>query len=340
MATIYEVSELAGVSLATVSRVMNNSSKVKQKTREKVLAAMAELDYQPNGMAQSLASNRSNCIGVMVSELHGPIFGSMLSTIELALRKAGKFAIFTAGHNDAEKEKEGIRFLAGRNCDALILHVESLPNEFFIDNKDSLLPFVLINRHSDLMADNCISLDNEIGGYYATRSLLEQGHRQIAYISGPLKWADAQARLAGHRRALQEYGVEFDERLLLEGDYRVTGGAAATEQFLAQDLSVTAIVCANDEMAAGAMGSIRKQGLFIPDDISVVGFDNVRWAKFLSPQLSTIDFPVADMSNMAVNWIMKNVYGNDQLDITHLFEPKMVQRASTSRIFGRKNRKA
>ena len=120
MATIYEVSELAGVSLATVSRVMNNSGRVSPKTRKKVLSAMESLNYQPNTIAQSLASKRSNCVGVLVSELHGPIFGALVSSIEQELRQAGKFTIFAVGHSDEAKEKEGINFLISRNCDALI----------------------------------------------------------------------------------------------------------------------------------------------------------------------------------------------------------------------------
>lgn len=330
MATIYEVSELAGVSLATVSRVMNNSGRVSEATREKVLAAMAELDYRPNAMAQSLASNRSNCVGVLVSEMHGPIFGAMLSAIEEELREAGKFAIFAAGHSDAEKEQEGIRFLTSRNCDALILHVEALPSEFFLEQMDQMLPFVLLNRDAEGLEDHCISLDNELGGYLATRSLLELGHRQIGYISGPLQWADAIARLEGHRRALAEFGVEMDERLLVEGDYKETTGGRAARELLERSLPISAIVCANDEMAAGAMDAVRASGRSIPDDISIVGFDNVRWARFLFPKLTTVEYPVGEMSRMAAHWVLKNVYGQRALSISHVFKPRLIERDSTT----------
>lgn len=329
MATIYQVAELAGVSLATVSRVMNSNGRVSEKTRQKVLAAMEELEYRPNSIAQSLASNRSNCVGVMVSELHGPIFGAMLSAIELELRQAGKFAIFTAGHSDAKKEREGIRFLASRNCDALILHVEALPNDYFIDQRDKLLPFVLLNRDAAGLEDRCLSLDNELGGYEATRTLIEMGHRRIGYISGPLRWADASARLSGHQRALQEAGIEFDPRLLVEGDYHETGGNRAARQLLALDAPVTAIACANDQMAAGAIDAIRESGRAIPEQVSVVGFDNVRWARYLHPKLTTVDYPVQDMSRAAVHWVLKHVYGDTDLEVTNVFKPRMIMRGST-----------
>ena len=329
MATIYEVAQAAGVSLATVSRVINDSDKVRAKTREKVLAAMAELDYRPNVFAQSLASNRTNCIGVLVSELHGPIFGPMLSTIENTLKEAGKFAIITAAHSDAEKEAEGIRFLTERKCDALILHIEALSSDYFLEHRETLLPYVLLNRQIPSLEHHCLALDNEEGGYLATKAILELGHRRIAYISGPSGWGDAEARLAGHRRALAEYGVPWNDRLFFEGDFTENAGSDGTAAILDAGLPVTAVVCANDEMAVGAMDQLRSRGFRIPEDISIIGFDNVRWARFLYPKLSTIHYPLEDMSRMAAHWVLKHVYGRENLEIAHGFAPRLVLRDTT-----------
>ena len=328
MATIYEVSDLAGVSLATVSRVMNNSGRVSEKTRAKVLAAMEKLDYLPNSVAQSLASNRSNCVGVLVSELHGPVFGAMLSGIESELRRAGKFTIFATGHNDEAKEREAIRFLIGRNCDALILHIEALPDKYLVENQNSTTPFVIINRSIDGMEDRCITLNNEQGGYLAAKMVLDTGHRDIAYISGPLSWGDAGERLAGHKRALAEYGISFDAKLMVEGDYHELGGSSAMNELLGRGLPFTAIVCANDEMAAGAMDAARARGLSIPDDMSFVGFDNAPLARYLYPKLTTVNYPVAEMGRMAARWVLRNVYEDDGVVIQNVFEPTLVERAS------------
>jgi LacI family transcriptional regulator len=330
MATIYEVSKLAGVSLATVSRVMNDPGKVSEKTRIKVIAAIKQLDYRPNTIAQSLASNRSNCVGVMVSELHGPIFGTMVSSIEKELTRAGKFTIFTVGHSDEAMERQGIEFLSGRNCDALILHVEALHNEFFAERRNRLLPFVLLNRFAPSLRENCISLNNELGGYQATRMLLDMGHRQIAYISGPLAWSDAQERLFGHRRALTESQIEFEDDLLVEGNYRESGGVRAMQRLMELGRPITAVVCASDEMAAGAMEVIRNSGRSIPEDISVVGFDNVRWSKFLYPKLTTVNYPIAEMSRMAARWVLKNVYRDPKVDLQHVFNPRLISRDSAA----------
>ncbi|MFT5484796.1 MAG: LacI family transcriptional regulator [Halieaceae bacterium] len=330
MTTIYEVAKLAGVSQATVSRVMNDPGKVSEKTRKKVQVAIEQLDYRPNTIAQSLASNRSNCVGVLVSELHGPIFGTMVSSIEEEMRRAGKFTIFTAGHSDAATERQGIEFLTGRKCDALILHVEALQNEFFAERKNKLLPFVLLNRFTPGLEENCISLNNELGGYQATRMLLDMGHSQIAYISGPLAWSDAKSRLIGHQRALAEVRIDFEDDLLVESDYHVSGGVRAMQRLLELGRPITAVVCANDEMAAGAMEVIRNSGRSIPDDISVVGFDNARWSKFLYPKLTTVDYPVAEMSRMAARWVLKNVYKVPQLDLQYVFHPRLISRDSVA----------
>ena len=328
MATIYEVSKLAGVSLATVSRVMNNSGRVSPKTRKKVLLAMKSLNYQPNTIAQSLASRRSNCVGVLVSELHGPIFGALVSSIEEELRLAGKFTIFAVGHSDEVKEKEGINFLISRNCDALILHLEAIADDYLLEQKNSVIPFVIINRNVQGLEGNCISLNNEQGGYEATKLLLDLGHRDIAYISGPVTWGDSSARLAGHKRALAEFNINFDEQLTIEGDYLVLGGNRAMKQLFERGIQFSAVICANDEMAVGALDVIRERGLSIPDDISVVGYDNVRWAPFLSPKLTTVNNPIRDMGRMAARWVLKNVYNEDELTIQTIFEPEIVPRES------------
>ena len=207
MANIYEVAELAGVSLATVSRVINPGAKVSDKTRQRVLDAMRELGYRPNSIAQSLATRSSNAVGVLVSELHGPFFGAMLSAIEQTLKAAGKFVLVAAGHSKEEQEREAIRFLVNRNCDALIVHVERLPDKFLVDHDHNTTPLVVMNRKVRGLSDHCFSLNNEQGGYLATQSLLKRKHKRIAYISGPLDWVDARQRLAGHKRALAEAGA-------------------------------------------------------------------------------------------------------------------------------------
>jgi LacI family transcriptional regulator len=147
MATIYQVSELAGVSLATVSRVMNKNTRVSDKTKQKVLDAMEQLGYKPNSIAQSLASNCTNSVGILVSELHGPFFAQMMAGIESELRAAGKHVIITTGHSEEDKEQEGIEFLISRRCDAIILHVEAVSDDYLIKLSKGSTPVYLMSRY-------------------------------------------------------------------------------------------------------------------------------------------------------------------------------------------------
>jgi LacI family transcriptional regulator len=331
MANIYEVAELAGVSLATVSRVINPGAKVSDKTRQKVLSAMKELGYQPNSIAQSLATRTSNSVGVLVSELSGPFYGAMLSAIEGTLRAAGKFVLVAAGHSKEELEREGIRFLVSRNCDALIVHVEALPDKFLVEHNAKSTPLVVVNRKVRGLADRCFSLNNELGGYLSAQSLLRLKHRKIAYISGPLDWVDARQRLEGHKRALAEAGVTLDARLLYEGDYHETGGSDALTRLFDKGIAFSAVVCANDEMAAGAMAAAHDRGLRLPEELSIVGFDDAPISRYVYPKLSTVHYPITDMSRMAARWVLRNVYQQGDLEIQRAFEPSFIQRDSVSR---------
>jgi len=332
MATIYEVSKLAGVSLATVSRVINNNTRVSDKTRQKVKSAMTELGYRPNSIAQSLASNRTNSVGILVSELHGPFFGQMMAGIEAELRAAGKHVIITTGHSEEDKEKAGIDFLISRNCDAMIVHVEALSDEYLIELTKGSTPIYFMSRSIVGIEENCIQLNNELGGYLATKATIEQGHRQIAYIAGPQFKSDSQNRLAGHKRALEENGLPFDQNLFFVGDFKETGGKDGLKQFLNSPTPFTALVCANDEMASGAITYAREHGVSLPTELSVIGFDNIIFSRHTYPKLTTIDNPVNEMGHMAAKLVLKNVYQQDDLTIKHSFEPSLILRDSLTNL--------
>lgn len=327
MATIYDVSQLAGVSLATVSRVMNKSDSVSDKTRKKVLEAMDKLGYKPNTFAQSLASNCSNSIGVLVSQLDGPYYGPMMAEIEESLRLDNKHVIIAVGHSNAEQEIDSVEFLLGRGVDALILDVEAVSDEYLIALSKGPTPIVLINRYIEPIKERCIYLENELGGYLATRHLLELGHRDIAYISGPAKKHDAQERLVGHQRALTEYGARFDPSLCVAGDYKEDSGVACMEQLLHSGKPFTAVVCANDQMASGAISACLERGMKIPQEMSFVGYDNIPFARYAVPKLTTINNPIHEMGKMAALWLLKHLYKKN-VQVDSVFEPQLVVRSS------------
>jgi len=334
MATIYDVSLLAGVSLATVSRVMNNNTNVSEKTRQKVLDAMSELGYRPNTFAQSLASNCSNSVGVLVSQLDGPYYGPMMAEIEASLRSKNKHVIIAVGHSNAAQEMDSVEFLQDRGCDALILDVEAVSDEYLIKLSQGDKPIVLINRYIEQISDRCIYLDNELGGYLACRHLLQLGHKNIAYISGPANKHDALERLDGHKRALAECGQSFEPRLCVEGDYKEDGGVAGMEKLLVTGLAFSAVVCANDQMVSGAISVCLDRGLKVPGDLSFVGYDNIPFARYISPKLTTVNNPIHEMGKMAALWLLKNLYKDDSVDVNNVFVPELVVRESAAAFKG------
>jgi len=330
MATIYEVSDLAGVSLATVSRVINKNARVSDKTKNKVLDAMAQLGYRPNSIAQSLASNRSNSVGILVSELHGPFFGQMMAGIEAELRAAGKHVIITTGHSEEDKEKDGIEFLISRNCDAIILHVEAVSDDYLIELSQGKTPVYLMSRYVEDLQENCISLNNELGGYLAAKTIIDQGHSHISYITGPQFKSDSQQRLIGHKRALLEANIPFNDDLYFEGDFKETGGRDGIKSFIEKNQEFSALICANDEMASGAITYAREHGFSLPKDLSIIGFDNINFAQHIYPKLTTIDNPVNEMGHMAAKLVLKNVYQQKDVAILHYFEPTLIYRDSVT----------
>lgn len=328
MATIKQVSEMASVSLATVSRVINTPDKVKPRTRIKVEQAMKQLGYRPNFIAQSLASNKSNTIGYVVPELHGSFFGDMLAGSENILKKANKHMFIAAGHSNEQDEIAAIESLLARRCDALILHLEAISDDYLIDMATQNTEFVVVNRHVPQIAERCFSLDNFKGGYIATQALIRSGHTDIAYISGSLWKEDAAERLKGHKNALADANIAFNPERLFEGNFKGSSGYEGMLSFLRETPYPTALACANDECAYGAAQAIREKGLHIPEDISIVGFDNIEFSRYFHPQLSTVNYPMREIGETAANWILNHIYQQRPTDITHIFIPELISRES------------
>lgn len=328
MPTIYQVAERAGVSLSTVSRVLNGKASVNKVLKERVEKAVKELNYRPNSVARSLANNRTDSVGVLVPELNAPFFGDLMQAVESTLRAADKHVIISVGRNCLETEKDAVEFLISRNCDALIMHVEALSDEYLLELNQSKLPVALVNRQVEGLSEACTSLDNEKGGYLATRHLLELGHKDIAYISGPTDKCDASLRLEGHKRALSEAGLPINPQLIFSGDYSEEDGKIGLLDLMARDVPFTALVCANDWMASGAISCARDLGMSLPQDLSIVGFDDVVFAHHVFPRLTTVSNPIAEMAEMSAKYILNKVYGQTN-NVQQYFEPSLVVREST-----------
>jgi len=332
MATIYEVSKLAGVSLATVSRVMNGTAKVSTNTQKKVREAMLTLGYTPNSVAISLASKRSNCVGILVAELGGLFFGDMMSGIESQLRARNKHVVITASHGRLKDEEDGIKFLISRNCDAIVVHAEKLSDDYLIELSKGKTPIYILNRFIPELAERCVSLDNVQGGYLAAKYVLEQGHREVAIIVGPGYKKDAVQRLEGCKKAFAEMQVELPEANVYEGTFLEDSGAEGVDAFIQAKLSFSALICGNDQMAIGAMARLRDHGLIPAKDVAIIGFDDVKFASCTYPRLTTIKYPVWDMGKMTANLLLKQVYNLDKEVISRSFEPTLIVRDSVHKL--------
>ncbi|WP_026959659.1 LacI family DNA-binding transcriptional regulator [Aliagarivorans taiwanensis] len=297
--TIRDVAARAGVSRATVSRVLNDFPGVKPALRERVNQAMDELGFAPNYFSQALAKGRSNSIGLMVRSLGGYFFGSIMVEVEEVLTKKGFHCMVCSGSGKYEAERAAVDFMLSRQVDAMILSTDCLSDEELIKINQSGTPVVLISRDIEEIRDQCIRFDDANGGYNATQHLIENGHRDIATVTGPMTNRDARSRLQGYRKALEDNDIPYRPELVLESNFQVPGGKQATEKLLAAGHKFSAVFYGSDEMAIGGVQALNQAGLSVPDDVSVIGFEDVPLNEFLKPQMSSMRIPVSDIGHLA-----------------------------------------
>ncbi len=328
MATITDVCRLAGVSKATVSRVLNNTGQVKEATREQVYKAIQELNYRPNSLAQALATQRSNTIGLILSDFNGNFFGDLLRQAAQSVELAGKHLIVTDGHDNPEREIAAINMLVDRRCDAIVLYSRFIPEEKLMEMIDELpVPLVVMNRQLPKAPDRCIVFAQQEAAHAAVTHLLELGHRDIACITARMRTPTAKARLQGYRDALADYGIQYNPNLVAHGENLIPSGYTACQELLRNGCHFSALFCCTDNMAEGAYRALSEAGLKIPDDISVFGFDNEQMTAFMTPSLSTVNIPVIDMTKMAIEQVIKLINGENTFAIP-LFHGELVLRES------------
>lgn len=329
MANIKDVAKAAGVSVSTVSRVINDSASVVPDKRQAVLAAMEALQYRPNSLARALVNSRSDCVGLLVGEIDSPFFGAMMAGVHHVVHDSGKHVIVTAGYHHIDKERESIRFLLDRRCDALVIHSKALPDDELVQLLELDIPIIIVNRLIRGWEHRCVYLDNEYGAYLATRHLLTKGHRDIAYIGTNIAIEDGADRVHGYRRALEEFSVPFNERKVVRTFPDEEGGHSAMAEVLNRNLGVTAVFTYNDAMAAGAVTLLQDSGHRVPEEISVVGFDDVILARLLNPRLTTIRYPIYDMGALAARIVLHQLDTKfASADQPLRFTPRLIERQS------------
>lgn len=314
MATIQEVANRAGVSKATVSRVLSGNGYVGQEKRQRVLDAIAETGYRPNLLARNLATKSSQTIGLVITNTlySGSYFTELMAHSARILEQQGRQLILADGKHTAEQEQAAIQFLLDLRCDGIIIY----PRFLSIDALDAIIsrhkqPILVINRRLRVNQSYCIYSDQHAGSVTAVSHLLNQGHRDIAFITGSLDSPTGVERLSGYRAALAAQGIDADPARIVSGRWTAQSGMEAVDTLLARGVSFSALVASNDEMAIGAIKRLTASRIAVPDQVSVIGFDDIPLAPYITPSLSSMKLPVTEMINETIHRLLTMLDGGD-----------------------------
>ncbi|CAH8192314.1 substrate-binding domain-containing protein [Vibrio aestuarianus] len=333
MATIKDVAKEAGVSIATTSRVLNNAPHTSESAIIAVKAAMEKLGYRPNANARALVSKSSNAIGVLVNDVSAPFFGTMVKAIDTIASEQGKQLLIGSGYHDAIKERNAINLLINSRCESLVVHSKGMSDEELTKLAQEIPGMVLINRIVPEIASRCIALDNHKGSYMATEYLIRNGHKHIAYICSSHDIEDAHDRKTGYLDALRDNGIEPIEEYIEYGEPDELGGEQAMVNLMAKNTPITAIATYNDYMAAGCLTLLQENGVRIPENMSVIGFDDGHIARYIYPRLTTIRYPIQVMAKQAVKLSLELASNEQTEHHDHkLFMPILVRRSSVGSI--------
>lgn len=326
MASIREVAKLAGVSPSTVSRVMNNTAKVDEEKRQRVLAAIEETGFQPNELARALFKKSSKIIGVLVPTIDNPFFSEMSKAIEEEAYQNGFRILLCNSNSDVEKEKMNIQMLSQMNADGLILMTHSDKTGPLI--KECSLPVVILDRM--LIGEGGIAhieSDHYTGGILATEHLIECGCKNIVCIRGPQELSSGKKRYQAYKDVCAKYGLKEQT---VDCKYSYTAGLVAAEEILEKYPDVDGIIANNDMVAISTYKVLQSKGYRVPEDIQLIGFDNIRFSRLVTPEISTITQPIQEMGKLAVQIIIDHMNGVTYKK-DHVLDVALVERQSTRR---------
>jgi len=307
MANIRDVAKRAGVSVATVSRVINGSPNVAPKTAQAVSAAMQELHFTPNGLARGLALNRTKTIALLLPSIVNPLYAQMAKGVEDVAHSKGYNVLLCNTDENVAKERSYVDMLLERRVDGLLLMTTRLEREDFAKLSERALPFVIIGRNIETLDANMVYTDYVLGGYLATEHLVEAEYECIAHISGPLSQLESREKLLGYQQALRQHRLAGDEQYVVAGDNEIEGGYLAAMKLLNMSPRPQAIFAANDLMAIGALDAAKTQNLRVPQDVAIVGFDDITMAAHVEPRLTTVAHPVHKMGLIAARLLFDDI---------------------------------
>lgn len=334
--TIKDVAKKAGVSVTSVSQVLNNKDiRISEEKRKQILDAVTELNYTPNPFASKLKSKKSNTIGLIVPDITNLYFMEIAKGIVSKSKEFKLDVIISDSDNKSSNDIGNLEKLRKNGVDGIIIAVSQGQNKKLnklihkIIEKDKI-PIVLLDR--DNIEYNChaVMVNNFLGGYIATKHLIELGHRKIGCITGPLELQTSYDRYRGYKSALEESNITLDQSYVTHGDFKIESGYESTKKLLEKD--ITAIFACNDMMAYGVYKRLKEVNIKVPDNISVIGFDNVFFSEIVDVPLTTIGQPILNLGEKAVQILVDNFNSNYNEKISSVFEPYLVTRSSTTRV--------
>jgi DNA-binding LacI/PurR family transcriptional regulator len=337
--TVEDVARSAGVSIATVSRVINGTARVSQPTRDRVAAAVVELGYRPMLAARNMRRNRTGNIALIVPSITNPFFPQLVASVHERVSGGGYFLLLI---DTEEPEAEAIRVANARIADGIIV-VGSANGTGGADRDDAIavteIPIVAIDRAPRNLRTTVVQGANEDGAAEVVTHLVESGHRRIAHIAGHRGTSVAEDRVSGYLRALAENDCDYDPALVLEGDFSEDRGFALTNELMDSGIAFTAIFAANDLMAIGAIAALKERGLRVPEDVAVAGYDGIRLSRYVSPTLTTYAQPIKLIAERAIEVLLEAMKTGDLLGLRNAdggervirFPGELVVRESTAR---------
>ena len=297
---IHTVAQLANVSIATVSRTINHNPTVNLKMAKRVWEVIRELNYLPNTQARALVSGRSRLLGLIVSEITNPFFPELIQGFEDAAVEHGYEILIGSTNYDPERMKGCIRRMVERKAEGVAVMTFGIEEPLLDQLADRHVPLVFVDVGPDRPGISLLRVDYHHGIRQGVQHLAALGHRDIAFVTGPLRLHSAHSRLAAFQRAIQECGIAVDPKWIVEGDHTMEGGIAAAEKLLAGAKLPTAVMCSNDMTAIGVLHKAYRAGLRVPDDLSIIGFDNIHITQMTIPPLTTIQMSCFDLAREAV----------------------------------------
>jgi len=328
--TIEDIAQEVGFSANTVSRALNERGEIRLETKNTILEAAHRLGYHPNRLAQRLRQNRTGIIGVVVADNSNPFFAAVVKGIESAAAVNDYSIILKDSNETPETEQESIQVMLAEQVDGLIIAPVRDQKEDLAALIESRFPIVAIARYPKGWNSNYVVVDNVRAGYLATSHLLDRGYQRIALINGPASELSAEDRFKGYAQALSERGIELDMNLVSYGATTMEQGYERGKELLATENPPTAVHAFSDYVALGFIRAARETSIRIPDDVAIVGFDDIAVSAYLAPSLSTISVPIKEMGKKAAEILLANIDSDKEVQLFQLkLDPKLVARESS-----------